>query len=144
MRTINKITILFTLFVAVFQVGAQEIIPEKEPVKKEPVQQGRKRIDGIIATVGDYNILDSDIDKSFLEMASQGVSIKDFTRCQMLGKLMEEKLFAHQATQDSVVVKDEEIKNEPPPPPPPRKPRSGKHGKVPPPPPPPPPPRKKG
>ena len=110
MRTINKITILFTLFVAVFQVGAQEIIPEKEPVKKEPVQQGRKRIDGIIATVGDYNILDSDIDKSFLEMASQGVSIKDFTRCQMLGKLMEEKLFAHQATQDSVVVKDEEIK----------------------------------
>ncbi len=71
----------------------------------------RKKVDGVIATIGDYNILDSDIDKTFLELISQGNSIKDLSRCQMLGKLMEEKLYAHQAIQDSIVVTDEEVKS---------------------------------
>jgi len=79
--------------------------------KPEKVQSNlRQKVDGIIATVGDYIILDSDIDKSFLEMTSQGNSVKDITRCQMLGKLLEEKLYAHQAVQDSIVVGDEEVK----------------------------------
>lgn len=104
-----QITLLVSLFFASF-VNAQEIIPEKQPEKTTSQPQGKQKIDGIIATVGDYNILDSDIDKSFIEMSSQGVSIKDISRCQMLGKLLEDKLYAHQAIQDSVVVKDEEIK----------------------------------
>jgi peptidyl-prolyl cis-trans isomerase SurA len=54
----------------------------------------RQKIDGIIATVGDFIILDSDIDKSYLELSSQGNSVKDITRCQMLGKLLEDKLYA--------------------------------------------------
>jgi len=54
--------------------------------------------------------LDSDIDKGYLEISSQGNSIKDITRCQMLGKLLEDKLYAHQAIQDSIVVKDDEVK----------------------------------
>jgi peptidyl-prolyl cis-trans isomerase SurA len=32
------------------------------------------------------------------------------TRCQMLGKLLEDKLYAHQAIQDSVKVTDAEVK----------------------------------
>lgn len=95
---------------AVFFANAQEVI--KDTVKTKPsVPNFRKqKVDGVIATVGDYIILDSDIDKSFLELSSQGNSIKDITRCQMLGKLLEDKLYAHQAIQDSIVVKDEEVK----------------------------------
>ena len=89
---------------------AQEVI--KDSVKAGSVSAAmRKKVDGVIATIGDYNILDSDIDKTFLELTSQGNSIKDLSRCQMLGKLMEEKLYAHQAIQDSIVVTDEEVKS---------------------------------
>jgi len=70
-----------------------------------------QKIDGVIATVGDYNILDSDIDKTFLELSSQGNSVKDITRCQMLGKLLEDKLYAHQAVQDSIIVTDDDVKS---------------------------------
>jgi peptidyl-prolyl cis-trans isomerase SurA len=109
----NKIVTLVALFLFGYSTIAQEIIPEVKPVVKvDTVKKSNKRqkIDGIIATVGDYNVLDSDIDKSFLELSSQGASVKDISRCQMLGKLLEDKLYAHQAIQDSVVVRDEEIK----------------------------------
>ena len=93
-----------------FSAVAQEIIKDTvKPVSVAPSM--RQKVDGVIATIGDYNILDSDIDKAFLEMTSQGNSIKDFSRCQMMGKLMEEKLYAHQAIQDSIVVTDEEVKS---------------------------------
>ena len=57
----------------------------------------RIKIDGVSAVVGDYVILDSDIDKTLIEMESQGISTKDISRCQLLGKLMEDKLYAHHA-----------------------------------------------
>ena len=111
MKSVN-ITIAFLLFLfSTTLMKAQEIIKDSvvAPVKK--VQSGgRQKIDGIIATVGDYIILDSDIDKSYLEISGQGGSIKDITRCQMLGKLMEDKLYAHQAIQDSIKVTDAEVK----------------------------------
>ncbi|WP_339656160.1 peptidylprolyl isomerase [Flavobacterium frigidarium] len=111
MKSVN-ITIAFVLFLfSTTLMKAQEIIKDSvvAPVKK--VQSGgRQKIDGIIATVGDYIILDSDIDKSYLEISGQGGSIKDITRCQMLGKLMEDKLYAHQAIQDSIKVTDAEVK----------------------------------
>jgi peptidyl-prolyl cis-trans isomerase SurA len=91
-------------------VWAQEIIQDSVKTKKTVVEIKRQKIDGVIATVGDFNILDSDIDKSFLELSSQGNSVKDITRCQMLGKLLEDKLYAHQAIQDSIVVTDDEVK----------------------------------
>ena len=59
--------------------------------------------------VGDYVILDSDIDKTFSEMESQGISTKNVTRCELLSKLMEDKLYAHHAIQDSLEVSDTEI-----------------------------------
>ena len=109
---INRIITIATIFLFGFTAVAQEIITEPVAKPTDTVKKTSKRqkIDGIIATVGDFNILDSDIDKSFLELSSQGASIKDISRCQMLGKLLEDKLYAHQAIQDSVVVKDEEIK----------------------------------
>ncbi|WP_240673162.1 peptidylprolyl isomerase [Aequorivita ciconiae] len=69
----------------------------------------RYKAEGISAVVGEYIILDSDIDKGYLEMQSQGISIEGITRCELLGKLMEDKLYAHQAKQDSLVVADAEI-----------------------------------
>lgn len=106
----KAIFILSFLFVGIF-ANAQEVIKEKEPVAKETTNKSkRQKIDGIIATLGDYNVLESDIDKAFLEISGAGGSIKDITRCQMLGKLLEDKLYAHQAIQDSIVVKDEEVK----------------------------------
>ena len=69
----------------------------------------KQKVDGVIGVVGDYIILDSDIDKTYLELTSQNIETKDITRCQMLGKLLEDKLYAHVAIQDSIVVKDEEI-----------------------------------
>ncbi|GIZ08814.1 peptidylprolyl isomerase [Flavobacterium sp. UMI-01] len=93
-----------------FGISAQEIIKDAEPVVSNVPATGRQKIDGIIATVGDYIVLDSDIDKMFLELSSQGNSIKDITRCQMLGKLLEDKLYAHQAIQDSIKVTDAEVK----------------------------------
>jgi peptidyl-prolyl cis-trans isomerase SurA len=93
-------------------VFAQEVIQDTVKAKKTVVQSNkRQKIDGVIATVGDYNILDSDIDKTFLELSSQGTSVKDISRCQMLGKLLEDKLYAHQAIQDSIVVTDDEVKS---------------------------------
>ena len=108
----NKIALTFflLLFTSVI-TSAQEIIKDSvvAPIKK--IQStGKQKIDGVIATVGDYIILDSDIDKSYLEISAGGGSVKDITRCQMLGKLLEDKLYAHQAIQDSIVVTDAEIK----------------------------------
>ncbi|MDI9257473.1 peptidylprolyl isomerase [Flavobacterium sedimenticola] len=112
MKYINNQLVLAVLF-AVSTIGftnAQEIIKDSVKTKKPVYAAKKQKVDGIVATVGDYLILDSDIDKSYLELASQGNSVKDITRCQMLNSLLEDKLFAHQAVQDSIVVKDEEVK----------------------------------
>ena len=69
----------------------------------------RIKVDGVSAVIGDYVILDSDIDKTLVEMESQGISTKGITRCQLLGKLMEDKLYAHHAIQDSLEFSVEEI-----------------------------------
>ena len=106
----TKIAFALTLFSLSWAINAQEIIKEKDSLKPAKTTQKKLRIDGIIATVGDYVVLDSDIDKSFLEISGAGGSIKDITRCQMLGKLLEDKLYAHQAIQDSIVIKDEEVR----------------------------------
>ena len=67
------------------------------------------KVDGVAAVVGDYVILESDIDKTLVEMESQGMSTANINRCELLGKLMEDKLYAHNAIQDSLEVKDQEI-----------------------------------
>ena len=85
--------VLFTLFFSSI------IIAQNEKIK----------IDGVSAVVGDYVILESDIDKTLVEMKSQGIPTKGITRCQLLGKLMEDKLYAHHAIQDSLEISIEEI-----------------------------------
>ena len=109
----NKVVLTFFLLFSVLTfVNAQEIIKDSVvAVTKVEVPSGKKlKIDGVVATVGDYIILDSDIDKGFLEIKTQGGSTKDITRCQVLGTLLEQKFYAHQAVQDSIIVSDAEVK----------------------------------
>ena len=75
-------------------------------------QSERKKVDGVAAVVGDYLILESDIDKAYIDLNQQEVDTKNITRCQMLGKLMEDKLYAHQAVQDSVKLTDAEVREQ--------------------------------
>ena len=67
------------------------------------------KLDGIASVIGDYVILESDIDKTLIDLRNQGASTEDITRCGLLGKLMEDRLYAHQAVQDSLLVSDEQV-----------------------------------
>ena len=80
---------------------AQEIIEdeivEQKIVKDTSSTQKRIKIDGVVAVVGDYVVLDSDVDKQFAQLEASGVSKSDMpSRCQLFGKLLEDKLYAHQ------------------------------------------------
>ncbi|ODS81894.1 MAG: peptidylprolyl isomerase [Flavobacterium sp. 40-81] len=97
MKFINKkAAFIFGLTVAIFGTAQAQKSP-------------KKKIDGVVAVVGEYVVLDSDIDKTFVELQAQGIDIKNITRCEMFGKLLEDKLYAHQAIQDSIVVTDQEV-----------------------------------
>lgn len=103
------------------KANAQEVIvtdstaiqPEEKVVEEEKAPQEFKRykVDGIAAVVGAYVVLDSDIDLMYKDLKSQGVSTEDITDCQLAGSLLENKLYAHHAIQDSISVSDAEIRN---------------------------------
>lgn len=116
MKFLTKVKkiVLSVLMLLPIVTSAQEIIEdEKEVVAavKEVDSTKRIKIDGVVAVVGDFVILDSDIDKQFLELEQSGASIKDITRCQLFGKLLEDKLYMHHAIQDSLEVDDVEIRS---------------------------------
>ena len=96
----NKIVALCCLMIAVVGYSQDSISTKK-----------RLKIDGVSAVVGDYVILESDVDKAYVELESQGVSTAEVSRCNLLGKLMEDKLYAHHAEQDSIEVSNDDINN---------------------------------
>jgi peptidyl-prolyl cis-trans isomerase SurA len=112
--TINtKFIILVISILMSFQLAAQEVIEEKkEDVKEVTVinDQDRRKVDGVAAVVGDFVVLDSDIDRQFEMLEASGASIAEITPCQMFGKLLEDKLLQHHAIQDSLVINDAEIR----------------------------------
>tara|TARA_B100000795_G_scaffold76387_1_gene54414 strand:- start:1286 stop:2671 length:1386 start_codon:yes stop_codon:yes gene_type:complete len=100
---LSQSTMKFTSFLYLFGCFVTTISAQDSD------KSSRIKIDGVSAVIGDYVILDSDIDKTLVEMESQGVNTKGISRCQLLGKLMEDKLYAHHAVQDSLEVSVEEI-----------------------------------
>ena len=72
----------------------------------------RYKAEGVCGVVGDFVILEFDIDKSYLEFEQNGVDVNSIDRCEMIGKLMEDKLYVHHAIQDSIIISDAEIKPE--------------------------------
>lgn len=119
-KTLLTLVILFSFSTIISQVPDE--IPDTQIEPTEPVLEARAEIkkdsttnfkrvklDGIAAVVGDYVILESDIEKTLIDLKSQGASTEDITRCGLLGKLMEDRLYAHQAVQDSLLVSDDEV-----------------------------------
>ncbi len=96
MKYTSKIKTLFVLIV--LAVNTLQAQPKKQ------------KIDGVAAVVGDYVVLDSDIDLMLIELRANNISDKDVSRCELLGKLLEDRLYAHHAVQDSLVVTDEEVR----------------------------------
>ncbi len=94
MKFINK-KILFSLFILVSTTVF--------------AQSKREKVDGVIGVVGDYVVLDSDIDLEIIQLRAQGINTKNITRCELFGKQLEDKLYAHHAIQDSIVVTDAEV-----------------------------------
>lgn len=92
MKFINKLVVLFLITTS--------------SLFAQPTKQ---KVDGVIGVVGDYVILDSDIDLEYIQLRAQGVDVKNITRCELFGKQLEDKLYAHQAIQDSIVVTDQEV-----------------------------------
>ena len=85
------------------------IVETPQPTVVDSVQ--RIKLDGVNAVIGDFVILNSDIDKQFTQLEAGGISIEDISRCQLFGKLLEDKLYMHHAIQDSLEVSDVEIKS---------------------------------
>ena len=94
MKFINKKT-LTTLFLFVFAIHFSQV--------------KRQKIDGVVGVVGDFVILDSDIDLEYITLRAESVDISKISRCELLGKKLEDKLYAHHAIQDSIVVTDMEV-----------------------------------
>lgn len=84
---------------------------EETPADTVQVAKERKKIDGVAAVVGDFVILESDIEKQYIDMEVQGMDISKISRCEVLGNQMENKLYTHQAIQDSIVVENAEVNN---------------------------------
>lgn len=97
-KTIKSTNTLFTIAVlamVTFTVNAQE--------------STRKKIDGVVAVIGNFVVLESDIDKAYVDLKNQGINTTEIKRCQLLGNLMETKLYTHHAIQDSIPVSDAQI-----------------------------------
>ena len=96
----NRFRITFSLWIALLL-----------PIQALWAQSAKTKIDGVASVVGDYLILETDIDRALVELRSQNVDTKNITRCQLLGKLMEDKLYVSQAIQDSIKISDTDIRD---------------------------------
>ena len=112
----NKMYTTFFALLATAVLAAQEPnIPDESEMAdatgmNDSTLSGKKvKIDGVAAVIGDYVILNSDVEKTLIDLRSQGASTEDITHCQLLGKLMEDRLYAHQAVQDSLLVSDDQV-----------------------------------
>jgi peptidyl-prolyl cis-trans isomerase SurA len=117
LKSIINTAVLFT-FTLLFNFSfGQEIIKDKEKTVKadlkRPVQTGdRIKADGVAAVVGDFIVLDSDLDRRIAQIKAQGGDLGDITRCELFGSILEEKLYAHQAIQDSITVNELQIRSQ--------------------------------
>lgn len=103
-----------TFFVA-SGMFAQEIIEDTKPEETKVVDSIKPfseiKVDGVAAVVGEYIILYSDVDKTKLQYEADGNDLSKFSDCELFGTLLERKLYAHHAIQDSIVINDAEIRS---------------------------------
>ncbi|SDG70318.1 peptidylprolyl isomerase [Psychroflexus sediminis] len=118
LKSINLSILSSVLFMSIM-TSAQVTIDEKDNLLKESefspeilaatkvTKDGRVKIDGVAAVVGDYLILESDISKAYLDMRNQ--QIGEITYCDVAETIMENKLFAHHAKLDSLPFNPERV-----------------------------------
>jgi len=107
LKFMNKALVLVCLFC--FNLSfAQEIIDDEKPkVKKDTIlNKTRIKADGVAAVVGEFIVLESDLDREIAQLKAQGADLEGVTRCELFGSLLESKLYAHQAIQDSIIVNE--------------------------------------
>ncbi|NIJ45738.1 peptidyl-prolyl cis-trans isomerase SurA [Wenyingzhuangia heitensis] len=93
MKFIKKSHVLMMLLLSVGFVNAQQKI----------------KVDGVAAVVGDKIILDSDIVKYKQEIEARAEGDVNFNNCEVMEDIMTQKLLAHQAVIDSILVSDAEV-----------------------------------
>lgn len=72
-------------------------------------QESRKiLIDKVVGIVGEYTILQSDIENQYLQLRMQGISDPNL-RCEILKEFMEQKLLLNQAKIDSIEVSESSV-----------------------------------
>ncbi|MDP3313073.1 peptidylprolyl isomerase [Lutibacter sp.] len=74
--------------------------------------QERIKIDGVAVVVGKNIVLDSDIEKFKKELQQRIEGKIDITDCEILEEVMIQKLLAHHAVIDSIVVAEAEVNTE--------------------------------
>ncbi|WP_236642035.1 peptidylprolyl isomerase [Dokdonia sinensis] len=67
------------------------------------------KLDGVAGVVGEYVILEFDVDKTLIDLRSQGRDVEDISRCQMFESMLESSLMTHHAVQDSLEVRESQI-----------------------------------
>jgi peptidyl-prolyl cis-trans isomerase SurA len=68
-------------------------------------------LDRVVAIVGDYTVLQSDIEDQYKQYRAQGVTIPDL-KCEILRDLLEEKLMLNQAKIDSFEVSEGAVESQ--------------------------------
>lgn len=99
---------LFMNYVVVIAILTSNLLLSQD---NSTIDNNRNKIDGVAAVVGDFLVLDSDIEKQFNQLKASGISTDDMTTCQVFGKLLEDKLYQHHAIQDSITVNSLEIQS---------------------------------
>lgn len=66
-------------------------------------------IDRVIGVVGDFNILQSDVEQQYLQMKMSGMYMAPDARCLIFNSLVEQKLLMAQAKIDSVEVGPDQV-----------------------------------
>ncbi|WP_366143725.1 peptidylprolyl isomerase [Algibacter sp.] len=93
---------------------AQEIIEDEVKAVTKKVDSvdttNARKVDGVAAVVGDFIVLESDIQKERDQIKASGGSADGVDDCQLFGLMLERKLYAHHAIQDSLPVSDAEIR----------------------------------
>jgi peptidyl-prolyl cis-trans isomerase SurA len=74
--------------------------------------QQKIKVDGVAAVVGKNVVLNSDIEKFKQEVNQRSGGKVTISDCEMLDEIMTQKLLAHHAIIDSMVVSEAEIKSE--------------------------------
>lgn len=92
---IKKIVFLFIFFTGFLTVQGQNKI----------------KVDGVAVVVGENIVLDSDVQKFKQEVLSNSEGKINLSDCEMLEEIMIQKLLAHHAVIDSVIVSDAEVES---------------------------------